>query len=70
MSDPFAGLWAVDRGLGSQMREERRPSFLKKKKQKTFGCLGFGLSRIGSAQFAKVFCFFFSKKKTFLTLLH
>jgi hypothetical protein len=47
--------------------ERRKHFFFKKKKQKTFDYLGCDLSRIERAKFAKVFCFFFSKKKCFLT---
>jgi hypothetical protein len=48
------------------MREGRKDFFFEKKKQKTFGRFGFGVAGIGSAQFAKVFWFFFSKKNCLL----
>jgi hypothetical protein len=43
--------------------------FFEKKNQKTFArCRGL-ISTIDAAQIIKVFCFFFSKKKTFLAPL-
>jgi hypothetical protein len=45
--------------------------FFEKKNQKTFATApasSRGLHRAGAAPFAKVFCFFFSKKKTFVLL--
>jgi hypothetical protein len=42
--------------------------FFEKKNQKTFASLGFGHSGEAQPSIAKVFCFFFSKKKTFLPL--
>jgi hypothetical protein len=53
-------------GISSFSACGRKAFFFEKKKQKTFDYFGFGLSRIGSAQFAKVFWFFFSKKNCFL----
>jgi len=47
--------------------EERKDFFFEKKKQKTFNFLGSVLSNVyrfvGNSEDAKVFCFFFSKKK-------
>jgi hypothetical protein len=53
-------------GMGGLMRKKERRSFLKKKNQKTFGH-GFGLSGEAEAKQTKVFCFFFSKKKSLLS---
>jgi hypothetical protein len=44
---------------------EGRSSFLKKKKQKTFDDLGFGLPGQAQPRLVKVFWFFFSKKNRF-----
>jgi hypothetical protein len=46
----------------------RKAFFFEKKKQKTFVHFGFGLAGESEAHVAKVFCFFFSKKKFFSTL--
>jgi len=46
--------------------EEGKVFFFEKKKQKTFGCFGFGLSGWAQPRLAKVFWFFFSKKNCFL----
>jgi hypothetical protein len=43
----------------------RKVFFFEKKKQKTFGPFGFGLSGQARLNVAEVFCFFFSKKKAF-----
>jgi len=48
------------------MLEGRKQFFFEKKNQKTF--IHGVRRRIDSAQFPKVFCFFFSKKKSFLLL--
>jgi hypothetical protein len=44
----------------------RKAFFFEKKKQKTFDYLACGLSGSSEARRAKVFCFFFSKKKSFI----
>jgi hypothetical protein len=54
--------------VSDEMKE--RMFFFEKKNQKTFICFGQRRGHIvwrrASGQLAKVFCFFFSKKKTFL----
>jgi len=47
---------------GNRLKEESS-SFLKKKNQKTFA---YWARACGQIEGVKVFCFFFSKKKTFL----
>jgi hypothetical protein len=51
----------------AKSRERRKFFFFEKKKQKTFDYFGFGLSSYSEPRRVKVFCFFFSKKKSFLT---
>jgi hypothetical protein len=46
----------------------RKRFFFEKKNQKTFARFGSSLPGTGSAQDSKVFCFFFSKKKTLPSL--
>jgi hypothetical protein len=50
---------------GEDKIAEGRPSFLKKRSKKLLD-IWLRLFRRGSAQDSKVFCFFFSKKKSFL----
>jgi hypothetical protein len=58
-----AGVGAVPRRKAD--RETGKHFFFEKKKQKTLADRARS-TRIGSAQTGKAFCFFFSKKKTFL----
>jgi hypothetical protein len=51
--------------LAGQSGEERKQFFFEKKNQKTFA---YWARACGQSQGMKVFCFFFSKKKTFLWL--
>jgi glycosyltransferase involved in cell wall biosynthesis len=53
-------------GVVGRCRKQER--FFEKKQQETFINFGFGLSGEADARFAKVFCCFFLKKKTFLPL--
>jgi hypothetical protein len=48
---------------------QRKVFFFEKKKQKTFGYFGCGLSRIERGQFPKVFWFFFSKKNMLASMI-
>jgi hypothetical protein len=50
--------------MDERPRVRRKPFFFEKKNQKTFGPYGFPVRN--TLQEAKVFCFFFSKKKAFL----
>jgi hypothetical protein len=50
-----------------QPKRERKAFFFEKKKQKTFISFGFGFSGEAQPRHPKVFCFFFSKKKSLLT---
>jgi hypothetical protein len=64
-------LWIIrssSRNREIPLKRRRKYFFFEKKKQKTFGRFGFGLSEKAQPSIAKVFCFFFSKKKTFLPL--
>jgi hypothetical protein len=54
--------WVTGGGAG-QSGEERKQFFFEKKNQKTFA---YWARACGQSQGMKVFCFFFSKKKTFL----
>jgi hypothetical protein len=47
--------------------EERKRFFFEKKNQKTFISLGPLYPEMPQPKGSKVFCFFFSKKKTFLS---
>jgi hypothetical protein len=46
----------------------RKDVFFEKKKQRTSGCFGFGLSGKAQPRAAKVFWFLFSKKNRFASL--
>jgi hypothetical protein len=54
-------------GVGAD--EEEKRFFFKKKNQKTFAGLGCASPDRLSPEQSKVFCFFFSKKKSFLTMI-
>jgi hypothetical protein len=58
---------AQDKGCGQRRAKGRKVFFFEKKKQKTSASLGRAYPGGPKPKLSKVFCFFFSKKKFFLT---